>query len=164
MGFSLDPLRSGGNKTLQLRVDPSWVPVRNFDCCPNLNIVGPRTNGLGGSRLRGAFIRTQSLDPASQKGIGGPVRRKIYGVFKMITGRRKVFSGLIGAGAVALLGAERSLAVQYQAVIPCSYCGTGFRVEWNGTETGYTSYQCPKCSKMSRVYWDSKGVQKVEKA
>jgi DNA-directed RNA polymerase subunit RPC12/RpoP len=82
----------------------------------------------------------------------------------MIAKRRKIFSRLIGAGAITFLGAGRSLAVQYQAVIPCSHCGTGFRVEWNGTETGHTAYQCPKCSKMSRVYWDSKGVQKVEKA
>ena len=36
------------NKTLQPRVDPSWVLVRNFDCCPDVNVVGLKTTGRQG--------------------------------------------------------------------------------------------------------------------
>lgn len=83
-----------------------------------------------------------------------------------MTSRRKLLKGTYMLGAISALAAmsDSALAADYVAVIQCTYCGTGFRVEWHGTETGYGSYQCPKCNKSSRVHWDQKGVQRVEKA
>ena len=52
------------------------------------------------------------------------------------------------------------------ALVQCTYCGTGFRVQFSYSVIGggYSSYQCPKCNKSSRVHWDFKGnVTKVEK-
>lgn len=52
----------------------------------------------------------------------------------------------------------------YAAVITCTHCGTGFRVEWNGTDTGYGSYQCPNCHNSSRAHWGLNGLERVERA
>jgi len=85
----------------------------------------------------------------------------------MIAERRKIFSRLIGAGAITFLGAGRSLAVQYQAVIPCSHCGTGFRVEWNGTETviqlinAPNAARCPVSTGTVRVFRKLKRHERV---
>jgi DNA-directed RNA polymerase subunit RPC12/RpoP len=84
----------------------------------------------------------------------------------MISTKRDFIKGGFKLGAISFLAAmsKETSAADYVAVVQCSYCGTGFRVEWHGTDTGYGVYQCPKCNKGSRVHWDQKGVQKVEKA
>ena len=83
----------------------------------------------------------------------------------MNTDRRSFLHKGYKLGVISALAAmaKGALAADYVAVVQCAYCGTGFRVEWHGTETGYGVYQCPKCNKGSRVHWDQKGVQRVEK-
>ena len=84
----------------------------------------------------------------------------------MNSDRRNFLQNGYKLGVISTLAAmaKGALAADYVAVVQCAYCATGFRVEWHGTETGYGSYQCPKCNKSSRVHWDQKGVQRVEKA
>lgn len=83
----------------------------------------------------------------------------------MLNSRRDFFKLAAATGLVAaLFSAKSSYAAHYEAVVSCAYCGTGFRVVWNGTDTGYGSYQCPNCHKSSRVHWGPGGVQKVERA
>jgi transcription elongation factor Elf1 len=78
--------------------------------------------------------------------------------------RRKFFYKAAVVGIAGIASASTLRAANYSAVVPCSYCGTGFRVTWNGTDSGYGVYQCPKCNKGSRVHWNPNGVEKVEKA
>ena len=80
--------------------------------------------------------------------------------------RREFLGQSCSLGVISLLAAatRTAQAADYVGVVQCPYCGTGFRVEWHGTESGYGVYQCPKCNKGSRVHWDRQGVQKVERA
>jgi hypothetical protein len=83
----------------------------------------------------------------------------------MIMNRRKFFcyASWVGAAAVPFLGLQAE-AADYSGVVSCTYCGTGFRVEWHGTDEGYGVYQCPNCHKGSRVHWGRSGIQKAERA
>ena len=80
--------------------------------------------------------------------------------------RRHFFYKAVVAGtAIGLSASIASVhAANYEAIVPCSHCGTGYRVTWNGTDSGYGVSQCPKCHNGSRVHWGPKGVEKVEKA
>jgi hypothetical protein len=72
------------------------------------------------------------------------------------------FTGLL----VGLLNPSNAHAEIGTALVQCTYCGTGFQVQFSYSASGggYNGYQCPKCSKSSRVHWDHKGnVIKVEK-
>lgn len=83
----------------------------------------------------------------------------------MKTTRRHFFCYAAGMGLVGLpILTDSTQAADYSSVVSCTYCGTGFRVEWHGTDEGYGVYQCPNCHKGSRVHWGRTGVQKVEKA
>ena len=73
------------------------------------------------------------------------------------------FTGLI----LSAVNHSTALAEMGSALIQCVHCSTGFRVEFSYSSGGGGSngYQCPKCNKGNRVYWDHKGnVEKVTKA